>query len=1088
VSDGTNVVGNDQPSNEELLARRVELLQQALAREGKRLRAAEQRLRELGLPAPDPDPDAADSDVIDPDAPALNPQTRATTPPPPRRPPAVAQAPTTWRAKVRSRAAAKLPPGSRRREVAKAALLTYREGVEFGRRMRTHWRHQAQLGGVGSARPPRYPAWLAGHRATPTQLSAQAAWASELAAAARVHVVVRSGTGDLDRTLTSLREQSWPHWTASAPRGGGPADARIALLSATTDRAIDEAVSAADAEFVVVCDAGDVLAPDCLFSIGSTHYRDPLADLITWDDDVIDATGSHADPQFRPAWSPEMLLGADYIGTAFALRRSLWIDAAGLAEAVGGSTWSLILRCDLPSARVVNVSRVLSSVTGRRPVPESLGTDVVSDILRRRDLSATVEPGRTARIRWRLPEPPKVTVVIPTRHNRSMLATCLPSLARTDYPAFEVVIVDNGGRTTSNEQWYADNSYGLDLRITWWETTPFNYSAVNNAGARVGTGDVLVFLNDDTELLDPSWMRELVGWAQRPEIGVVGLQLIGPDDKIQHAGAVVGLGGFADHIFEGMRPGSDSMFGRTDWYRNGLAVTGACMAVRRQVFDEIGGLDERFQLCGSDVAFGLDSVLRGYRNLCSPFGTVRHLEGATRGANVPRWDFFMSYWRYNAWLFGGDPYYSPNLSLGSRVPQLRAAGEPTPQERVSGPLGRTFSVFRQRSDAAESRQLADMARAMPIDVQAVRALHLNNAEPFEVKTINWFVPEIDSPFYGGINTALRIADELARTHGVKNRFIVWGQDNEYFARSALAAAFPALGDSEVVFYAEPSQEELETMPYADISIATLWLTAYAVAHFPNTRRKFYLIQDFEPMFYPAGTLYALTEETYKLGLYGICNTPNLLDIYSRDYGGQGMAFMPAVDRSVFNAEGRHDPSLNDPVTVFVYGRPGHWRNCWELAALALEELKRRLGDRVRIVTAGAWAEGSGADMEVKRLGLLDYRATGQLYRQCDVGLALTVSKHPSYLPLELMACGVPVVAFDNPWGHWILRDDENSLLSKRTVDSLADRLERLCTDRELRQRLAKQALHAVEQNHADWSAALSGIYGYLCDPEGDARR
>lgn len=1085
MSGGANSVGSEQPSNEDLLARRVALLQQALARESARLHAAQKQLDEAGLTPIAADPDAGPGDPTDPDAPALTPQTRPTTPPPPRQPVTAAPPAVTVRARVRARAAASLPQGSRRREAAKAALLTYREGVEFGRRMRTHWRHQAQLGGVGSARAPRYAPWLAGHRATPTQLGAQAAWAAGLDVAARVHVVVLPGAGDLERTVASLLDQSWPHWTASVMGrpAGGAGDPRIARHADGTDAAIDAVVSSADAEFVVVCRPGDVLAPDCLFSVGSTHYRDPLADLITWDDDVVDADGRHTEPQFRPSWSPEMLLGADYIGSAFALRRSSWLDAGGLSGSVEGSTWSLVLRCDLRAERVVHVSRVLSGVATRSCSSESAGARIVEDALRRRGLSAEVRPGRTARVVWDLPAPPKVTVVIPTRHNRTMLSTCLPSLARTDYPDFEVVIVDNGGRSDANERWYDENSNGLDLRVIWWTETPFNYSAVNNAGAAAGSGEVLVFLNDDTELLDPSWMRELVGWAQRPEIGVVGLQLIGPDDKIQHAGVMVGLGGFADHIFEGMRPGSDSMFGRTDWYRNGLAVTGACMAVRRSVFDEIGGLDERFQLCGSDVAFGLDSVLHGYRNVCSPFGTVRHLESATRGTNVPRWDFFMSYWRYNAWLFGGDPYYSPNLSLGSRVPQLRGAGEPTPHERVSGPLGRTFTVFRQRSDEAESRQLADMARALPIDVHAVEALHRDNAEPFEVKTINWFVPEIDSPFYGGINTALRIADQLARSHGVKNRFIVWGQDNEFFARSALAAAFPALRDSEVAFYAEPTQEQLESMPYADVSIATLWLTAYAVAHFPNTRRKFYLIQDFEPMFYPAGTLYALTEETYKLGLYGICNTRNLLDIYRHDYGGSGMSFMPAVDRSVFNAEGRVELSANDPVTVFVYGRPGHWRNCWEMAALALEELKKRLGDRVRIVTAGAWAEGAGADMEVKRLGLLDYRATGQLYRQCDVGLALTVSKHPSYLPLELMACGVPVVAFDNPWGHWILRDDENSLLSKRTVDSLVDQLEKLCIDRELRQRMAKQALHDIEQAHADWPAALSEIYPYLCDPE-----
>jgi glycosyltransferase involved in cell wall biosynthesis len=117
-------------------------------------------------------------------------------------------------------------------------------------------------------------------------------------------------------------------------------------------------------------------------------------------------------------------------------------------------------------------------------------------------------------------------------------------------------------------------------------------------------------------------------------------------------------------------------------------------------------------------------------------------------------------------------------------------------------------------------------------------------------------------------------------------------------------------------------------------------------------------------------------------------------------------------------------------------------------------------------------------------GLLDYRATGELYRQCDIGLALTVSKHPSYLPLELMACGVPVVAFDNPWGHWVLQDGENSLLAKRTVDGLVEALERAVVDYELRIRLRKGALATIAAGHAEWQPALSGIYGYLCDPEG----
>jgi glycosyltransferase involved in cell wall biosynthesis len=198
-----------------------------------------------------------------------------------------------------------------------------------------------------------------------------------------------------------------------------------------------------------------------------------------------------------------------------------------------------------------------------------------------------------------------------------------------------------------------------------------------------------------------------------------------------------------------------------------------------------------------------------------------------------------------------------------------------------------------------------------------------------------------------------------------------------------------------------------------------------------------------------------------------------------------MSFTPAVDPDVFHARGRREHVPGEPVTVFVYARPGHWRNCWELASAALTELKHRMGDSVHIVTAGARAgAGAGADDVMEHRGLLDYRATGDLYRSSDVGLALTVSKHPSYLPLELMACGVPVVAFDNPWGHWLLRDEENSLLARRTVVGLADQLERLCRDEQLRRRLAAQGLADIEAGHADWPAALGDVHGWLCDPEG----
>jgi glycosyltransferase involved in cell wall biosynthesis len=354
-----------------------------------------------------------------------------------------------------------------------------------------------------------------------------------------------------------------------------------------------------------------------------------------------------------------------------------------------------------------------------------------------------------------------------------------------------------------------------------------------------------------------------------------------------------------------------------------------------------------------------------------------------------------------------------------------------------------------------------------------------------VRSVNWFMLGLDSPFYGGVNTALRIAERLRREHGVENRFVLATTPNEPFARSALAMTFPGLADSQIEFTDGRPGPGLDALPEADAAIATQWATAYVAAHFGGARRRFYLVQDFDPMFHPAGTNYALAEETLRFGFYGLCNTERVLDLYRGRYGGQGMSFMPAVDTSVFHADGRRPVDAKEgPVTIFIYARPGVWRNCWELASVALEELKRRLGQGVRIVTAGSWARPDDLGRGIEHLGLLDYRETGALYRRCDVGVALTVSEHPSYLPLELLACGVPVVAFDNPAGDWILEDEQNCLRCPSTADGLREALERMAGDPALRARLSRRGLEDIAARHADWDAALAGIHPYLCDPQG----
>jgi GT2 family glycosyltransferase/glycosyltransferase involved in cell wall biosynthesis len=943
---------------------------------------------------------------------------------------------------------------------------------------------------------PQYAEWLGRNRVDADGLTDQIVFHADHPRPVTVDVVVdatRAVPHDVAATVRSLLGQTCGRWTATVVAAADvdlPADGRVVARRTTAERApadIAALIRQGDpASLVVVLEAGDRAEPDLLHHVVSHAWDDPAADLLHWDDDLLDANGAPCAPLFRPSWSPDVLLGANYLGRSFAMRRRA-ISADALAPELGDARWwDLVLRADLDASSVVRIPRVLTHLR-RRPVPTAAqGREVVADHLARKGWNAELSDGPAGvQVHWAIPDPPHVTVIIPTRHNRGMLSTCLPSLAATDYPSFDVRIVDNGGRTAENEAWYRDNGHGLDLEVLWWDE-PFNYSRVNNVTAAAARGEVLVFLNDDTELVDRRWMSELVGWVSQPEIGLAGLQLLDADGRIQHGGVVVGVNGFADHLFLGMEPGSDTIFGPTGWYRDVLSVTAACVAVRAELFEQVGGFDERFELCGSDVVLGFDTRFAGLRNVCSPVTEVRHLESATRGRTVPMGDFHASYWRYQKYLRGGDPYFSPNLSTRTGVPTLRDRDDDGPMAQVGEVLGRNFTVFRQKADEAEALWLSDICRADDAVVERVEVLHAQTVGRAEVTSLNWFFPDIDSPFYGGINTALRLADHLQRHHDVAQRFVMMADENEVFFRSALAAAFPALADVPMTFVNGPTDPALGDVPYADVSIATLWVTAYSVARFPNTRRKFYLIQDFEPQFYPAGTNYALSEEGYRLGLYGLCNTDRLLDIYRRSYDGVGGSFMPAVDDRVFHPRGRRPLRHEGPATVFVYARPGHWRNCWEMASLALTQMKEALGDGVRIVTAGSWARPDDLGRGIEHLGLLDYRDTGALYRQCDVGVALTVSAHPSYLPLELMACGVPVVAFDNPAGNWILEHEVNSLRCRRTVDGLAEAMTRLATDVELRERLGSAAEATIADRFSRWSTSFAGVYDILCDPAGGA--
>jgi SAM-dependent methyltransferase len=353
------------------------------------------------------------------------------------------------------------------------------------------------------------------------------------------------------------------------------------------------------------------------------------------------------------------------------------------------------------------------------------------------------------------------------------------------------------------------------------------------------------------------------------------------------------------------------------------------------------------------------------------------------------------------------------------------------------------------------------------------------------RTCNWYLPPFDYPFYGGIMTILRLADSLYREYGIQQRFLICGGSDASSIRAHLSQSFPSLSHADVKVLA--TAEAITHIPPSDYSIATLWTTAYVLLGVQNTGYKFYLIQDFEPAFYPAGSTYAQAELTYRFGFYGICNTQTLKDIYERDYGGCAVVLEPSVDTNVFYPG---DKRQSSPKRLFYYARPKTPRNGFELAAAALVRIKQQYGSALDIVCAGAaWRPREyGLRGIVRSVGLLPYAATADLYRSCHVGYVMMMTKHPSYLPFELMACGATVVANFNEANTWLLKNRENCLLSLPSASCLASTLSYALDHHDelwpLRQNAADYVLYGLDS----WEESMSKVARFMFNPPAELQK
>jgi GT2 family glycosyltransferase len=545
----------------------------------------------------------------------------------------------------------------------------------------------------GRSRPSiedQYQVWIHHQGASPFERDVEQAIAG-FTSAPLVSVLTVLDVGDaarLNDVLNTLQAQAYMRWelcVAVSPavrdtlqRDPGVLASETCLrvgLSMGPTPTLADAYRVAGGDFIAFVDVDDVLAPEALFELVNRLQEEPAADLVYSDEDAITIDGRREDPLFKPDWSPVLLLSTNYVERFALMRRRLVDEVGGFSAELGpAQSYDLVLRLTEKTQRIAHVAKVLYH---RRRGSTTLATDMSRRAAIDEECcaltSALARRGRAGRVtalpaprgprcyatRFELSDRPLVSIIIPTKNNRKLLQKAIKSIqARTSYDRYEILIVDNGSTDPDTVEYLATLPPGCQLH-RWNER--FNYSAINNFGVRHAHGEQLLFLNDDVAVISPDWLTAMLEHSERPEVGAVGARLLYEDGRIQHAGVVVGINQGAANAFR--RCAADAASPRlADLVREVSAVTGACMMVRRQVFDDVGGFDEKLPVIFNDVDLCLRIRDSGYTVLYTPHAQLYHYEGSTRGRRDPKRDKQVFQERWARLLTSGDPYYNPNLT------------------------------------------------------------------------------------------------------------------------------------------------------------------------------------------------------------------------------------------------------------------------------------------------------------------------------------------------------------------------------------------------------------------------------------------
>ena len=557
-----------------------------------------------------------------------------------------------------------------------------------------------------------YGPWFEKHRASDKELEAQRK--TKLSAQPLISVAVpayKTPKDFLAQMIESLLAQSYANWELCIANGSpddtqmakvladyAKQDERIRYQDITGEQGIAEntnaALAMAKGDFVGLLDHDDLLAPNALFEVAKIIAGDDTIDVIYTDEDKVtmDLT-EHFQPHLKPDLNIDLLRSNNYICHFLVVRKSLAEKLGGFRkEFDGAQDYDFIFRCVESARQVAHIPKILyhwrthRESTADNPASKmyafEAGKRAIEAHLKRQGQKAQVTHTKDFgfyKVTYPVEGNPLVSIIIPNKDHSELLRQCIYSIYKlSTYRNFEIIIVENNSVKAETFTYYKEITKKENVSVLKWDGE-FNYSAINNFAVKEAKGDYLVFLNNDVKVISPNWLEEMLGNVQRSEVGIVGARLYFPDDTIQHAGIIIGIGGIAGHAFLGMNRARTGYLHKAAIQQDLSAVTAACMMMKRSVFKEVGGFEEKMTVAFNDVDLCLRTIRAGYLVVYNPSVEMYHYESKSRGAEdseekARRFQTEIEYMR-TKWidlLKSGDPNYNKNLTLSKWNYSLRA--------------------------------------------------------------------------------------------------------------------------------------------------------------------------------------------------------------------------------------------------------------------------------------------------------------------------------------------------------------------------------------------------------------------------------